>query len=81
MEGVLPLLSKHGRMFQLKTTPSRLTGVSGTICHYVTVPFAGGGNQKQEMRSVGSLLYLLISKNFILHELHTIESAGNQSVN
>ena len=52
----------HGRMCQLKTSPSRLTGVNGTVSHYVTVSLAGGGNRKQEMRSVGNLLYPQISE-------------------
>ena len=58
MEGVSP----HGRMFQLKTNPLRLTGVNGTVCHCVTVFSAGGGNRMPEMRSVGSLLYPPISE-------------------
>ena len=55
-------LARRGRMCQLKANPSRVTGVNGTICHYVTVSFAGGGNRKQEMRSVDSLLYPPISE-------------------
>ena len=38
-----------------KKNPSRLTGVNGTVHHYVTVSVASGGNRKHEMRSVGSL--------------------------
>ena len=53
----LATLARHGRMYQLKTNPSRLTGFNGTVCHYLTVSFAGRENRKQVMRSVGSLLY------------------------
>lgn len=60
MEGVLPPSPSMEGCF--KTNRSRLTGVNGTVCHYVTVSFAGGGSPKREMRSVGSLFYPPISE-------------------